>query len=157
MHKIALSPYQTAILALSCSLFLAARARLRSTMETRTCSLFSLFRRRPEFMLPYKSRGCAGHRPRPSPGRRINLRFPKSLISPMMTFCDQKLNEILVGAALAIDVWHRAIAARAAPAERVWFRLCRVGETQINVILSKAKDQFACEDGCKSLKSLHAT
>ena len=29
-------------------------------------------------------------------------------------------------------------------------------DTQINVILSAAKDQFACEDGCKSWKSLQA-
>ena len=27
--------------------------------------------------------------------------------------------------------------------------------TQISVVLSAAKDQFVCEDGCKSLKALH--
>ena len=30
-----------------------------------------------------------------------------------------------------------------------------ITDTQINVILSAAKDRFACEDGCTSLKSLH--
>ena len=30
-------------------------------------------------------------------------------------------------------------------------------ETLINVILSEATDQIACDDGCKSLKSLHVT
>ena len=50
----------------------------------------------------------------------------------MMTLCARQWNEILVGAALAaIDVWHRAIAAKAAPTvEPVWFRLRPAGALQ---------------------------